>query len=264
MKDFNIKKFISEGRIHYNEKGKINYESLDEGFDEEEQGLIVIGSTQSDNDLISGALEDSAFFGEWNSIENYWFFPEKMENYDALEGDLSQLFDSLDISVRFEGVFNNDGDTQEREYEEDFDTYDDYDDQGEINYESLKENEDDDPIVVSTEDGTFNLTKSEMDRLHKGEIVTKGNSTISFIDAKNRREMGQGSLFDKISEDGLRDLDEEYERIDISDLEKEYYSPSDSYEYWDGEYFYNRMGNKLRNPSEYRRDSEGYTPFGDE
>lgn len=50
----------------------------------------------------------------------------------------------------------------------------------------------------------------------------------------------------------------------LQDLEKEYYPPSDTYEYWDGEYFYNSAGDQLRNPNEYDQYSEGYTPFGDE
>ena len=52
--------------------------------------------------------------------------------------------------------------------------------------------------------------------------------------------------------------------IELQDLEKEYYPPSDSYEYWDGNYFYNNSGQQLRTPSEYNEYSEGYTPFGDE
>lgn len=44
----------------------------------------------------------------------------------------------------------------------------------------------------------------------------------------------------------------------------EYYSPSDSLEYTDGENWYNRSGQLLRDPEEYNPYSEGYTPFGDE
>lgn len=52
----------------------------------------------------------------------------------------------------------------------------------------------------------------------------------------------------------------------VKDLEKAYYSPSDSYEYYDPETdtFYNSVGDELRNPYEYDDYSEGYTPFGDE
>jgi hypothetical protein len=53
---------------------------------------------------------------------------------------------------------------------------------------------------------------------------------------------------------------------EVPDLEMEYYSPSDSMEYYDYETdtYYNRNGRKLRHPSEYNVYSEGYTPFGDE
>ena len=49
-------------------------------------------------------------------------------------------------------------------------------------------------------------------------------------------------------------------------IEQEYYSPSNSYEYYDTETdtWYNKLGNVLRNPEEYNPYSEGYTPFGDE
>lgn len=45
---------------------------------------------------------------------------------------------------------------------------------------------------------------------------------------------------------------------------REYYSPSDSMEWFDGETFYNASGDSLRDCSEFDPHSEGYTPFGDE
>lgn len=56
-------------------------------------------------------------------------------------------------------------------------------------------------------------------------------------------------------------LDELFENGEIN---TEYYGPSGSYEYFDGENFYNAAGQRLRNPDEYYSNSEGYTPFGDE
>ena len=50
----------------------------------------------------------------------------------------------------------------------------------------------------------------------------------------------------------------------LNDLEKEYYKPFDTYEYWDGNHFYSSAGDQLRDPEEYNQNSEGYTPFGDE
>jgi len=54
------------------------------------------------------------------------------------------------------------------------------------------------------------------------------------------------------------------EQIENGQLEQEYYQPSQSYEYFDGQNFYNRSGQQLRNPEEYALGTEGYTPFGDE
>jgi hypothetical protein len=49
-------------------------------------------------------------------------------------------------------------------------------------------------------------------------------------------------------------------------LEQRYYSPSQSEELFDPrtKTWYNLSGQQLRNPSEYDRGGEGYTPFGDE
>ena len=54
------------------------------------------------------------------------------------------------------------------------------------------------------------------------------------------------------------------ELYDMGEVDKEYYYPSDSWEYFDGTYFYNRDGERLRELREYDTHSEGYTPFGDE
>jgi hypothetical protein len=48
------------------------------------------------------------------------------------------------------------------------------------------------------------------------------------------------------------------------DMNKAYYEPSGSYEYFDGMNYYNSNGDQLRDPEEYNHYSEGYTPFGDE
>jgi hypothetical protein len=51
---------------------------------------------------------------------------------------------------------------------------------------------------------------------------------------------------------------------ELKEMDQEYYAPSDSLEYFDGEHFYNQSGQRLRSPEEYNTHSEGYTPFGDE
>ena len=54
------------------------------------------------------------------------------------------------------------------------------------------------------------------------------------------------------------------ELVENGEITIEYYAPSDSYEYFDGTYYYNRSGQQLIDPSNYDINSEGYTPFGDE
>ena len=54
------------------------------------------------------------------------------------------------------------------------------------------------------------------------------------------------------------------QKINNGDVWLEYYAPSDSEEYTDGQTFYNRSGQQLRDPEEYDPNGEGYTPFGDE
>jgi hypothetical protein len=52
----------------------------------------------------------------------------------------------------------------------------------------------------------------------------------------------------------------------FEELNKKYYPPSASMEFYDPETntFYNAFGEELLDPEEYNQDGEGYTPFGDE
>ncbi len=54
------------------------------------------------------------------------------------------------------------------------------------------------------------------------------------------------------------------QKIKNGDVWLDHYGPSGSKEYTDGEIWYNRGGQQLRNPEEYNPHSDGYTPFGDE
>jgi hypothetical protein len=65
----------------------------------------------------------------------------------------------------------------------------------------------------------------------------------------------------KLNEDDRSDFQQ---KIQNGDVWLEYYGPSGSKEYTDGENWYNRGGQSLRDPQEYDRGGEGYTPFGDE
>ena len=66
-------------------------------------------------------------------------------------------------------------------------------------------------------------------------------------------------------------LNEDYDRygefqnkIKNGDVWLEYYPPSSSQEYTDGENWWNRGGQQLRSPREYDRSDPEWTPFGDE
>ena len=85
-------------------------------------------------------------------------------------------------------------------------------------------------------------------RLINGGYISKNGDIL--------KQVGGFSL----NESSIDDLDW------IISLPKEYYSPSDSMEYYDEKTntFYNVGGDQLRDPSEFNRSGEGYTPFGDE
>lgn len=70
-----------------------------------ESGLIVVGKTPIDNNKIGEMIEDQELHAEWNSIEGYWFFPEEIDLYDALEAELEKQFANYEINARFEGIF---------------------------------------------------------------------------------------------------------------------------------------------------------------
>jgi hypothetical protein len=69
-------------------------------------GLIVIGKTKKDNDLIDQAIEESGFYGIYNPSENNWFFPESEETIDRLENELETIFIKKGINARFKGQYN--------------------------------------------------------------------------------------------------------------------------------------------------------------
>ena len=85
-------------------KSKTN-ESYSSSNDFGGTGLIVIGKTKKDNDLIDQAIEESSFYGIYNSLENYWFFPESEETIDRLENELETIFIKKGIDARFESQF---------------------------------------------------------------------------------------------------------------------------------------------------------------
>jgi hypothetical protein len=95
MDNFDLKKYLAEGRL---------FEYTDFGG----MGLIVKGETSKDNDLIDQAVEESGFYGVYNSRENYWFFPEEGDSasMDTLENELENIFIKKGANVSYEAQFN--------------------------------------------------------------------------------------------------------------------------------------------------------------
>ena len=82
----------------------VNESKLNESDDFEGPGLIVVGKSRKDNDLIDQATEESGFYGIYNDKENYWFFPEKGDQatIDRLENELETIFMKKGANVTYE------------------------------------------------------------------------------------------------------------------------------------------------------------------
>ena len=50
-----------------------------------EQGLMVTGRTQLDNNKIGDLLDGLGLHAEWSAQHGHWFFPEDEESYANLE-----------------------------------------------------------------------------------------------------------------------------------------------------------------------------------
>lgn len=72
-------------------------------------GLIVVGKTRKDNNLIDQATEESDFYGIYNKRENYWFFPEggDQATIDRLENELETIFIKKGANVRYEAQYES-------------------------------------------------------------------------------------------------------------------------------------------------------------
>jgi hypothetical protein len=96
-----------DAEVYAKKKGFTTQKGLNENNrDFEGTGLIVIGRTQLDNNGITDMLDETDYYGIWDSREGYWFFPEDEETLDSLEIELSREFDRRGIDARFEGQFN--------------------------------------------------------------------------------------------------------------------------------------------------------------
>ncbi len=64
-----------------------------------ETGLVVTTNNDTKAELILGA---TPFYFEYNSIEEFFFFPELEQNFDTLEFELDKIFNRNEINARFE------------------------------------------------------------------------------------------------------------------------------------------------------------------
>jgi hypothetical protein len=69
-------------------------------------GLIVVGKTKKDNDLIDQVIEEEGLYGIFNSREKYWFFPEERgQQTDNLEIELEKALIKKGANVRYEAQY---------------------------------------------------------------------------------------------------------------------------------------------------------------
>lgn len=105
---------------------------------------------------------------------------------------------------------------------------------------------------------TNNLTQTQIDR----------NNDKS-RDSINRSARSGDDMYESVVQRWVRRINEGYYddfqiKIKNGDVWLEYYKPSESKEYTDGENWYNRSGEQLRDPMEYDDSDPEWTPMGDE
>ena len=67
-----------------------------------ETGLIVKPSTNSDRELLKNFFDNSDYYAEYDSEWNCFMIPNDEESVDALEMELTELFNEIGVSYRFE------------------------------------------------------------------------------------------------------------------------------------------------------------------
>ncbi len=70
-----------------------------------ETGLIVTTNTQEDFEKMKNVISESDFYAEINDIEKFLFIAETPDCYDALEKELTKIFDEAQLYyTNFEAV----------------------------------------------------------------------------------------------------------------------------------------------------------------
>jgi hypothetical protein len=67
-----------------------------------ETGLIVKPSTNLDRELLKNFFDNSIFYAEYDSEWNCFMMPNSEDSIDALEMELTKLFNDMGISCRYE------------------------------------------------------------------------------------------------------------------------------------------------------------------
>ena len=67
-----------------------------------ESGLLVKPSTNSDCELLKNYFNNSDYYAEYDKEWNCFMLPNSEDTNDALEMELTTLFNDMGISARFE------------------------------------------------------------------------------------------------------------------------------------------------------------------
>jgi len=113
----------------------------------------------------------------------------------------------------------------------------------------------------------FNIYDNEGNYLGDLDPMDEENYISTIDDLIGTPEFEKFSQEKNITPEQIGRVKKENEyRMNGEWLEKQYYAPSQSEELFDFKTntWYNLSGQQMRNPSEYDRGGEGYTPFGDE
>lgn len=131
---------------------------IKESISTEQSGLIVIPDSEQDKELIETWLEDSDYYAEFDSINNYFFFPETPESYSELKQELQDQFITFNINANIKNIGNNNSDPLQESHDINTPGYD--------LIEKIKEDFGDDSEEYNiVEDIIFDNTDSETNTL---------------------------------------------------------------------------------------------------
>jgi hypothetical protein len=101
LKDYLLKIYNKDKELA-DELKTIAEKMVKESKDFDGTGLVVVGRTPLDNNAIQDMLDETDYYGVFNTREGYWFLPEEESFLDALEMELEKEFSERGINARFE------------------------------------------------------------------------------------------------------------------------------------------------------------------